>query len=73
MKNKKSMNFKKFANRRWLDNSFKYAQPWFASLTIYEQIHVRKYCEKFNFMNNMFLSYYDNIVLCWFLFKDTLK
>jgi len=71
--NKKLMKFKAIASIRWIYNSKGYAQMWFASLTVGEQSIVKSYCEKLNFRNNMFLSYYDNMVLCWFLFKDSLK
>jgi hypothetical protein len=71
--NNKVMKFKALAGIRWINNSMPFSQMWFASLTVCEQSIVKKYCEKINFKNNMFLSYYDNIVLCWFLFKDSLK
>jgi hypothetical protein len=69
----KVMRFKAISSVTYLDNSLPFAKMWFASLNIESQAVVRRYCEKVNFRNNMFLSFYDNIVFCWFLFKDTLK
>ena len=73
MKNNQLDNFKKFLPTPWLKHYFDYAQIWFSLLTTNEQTCVKNYARKLSISDNLFLSYYNIIVLSWFLFNTTLK